>query len=386
MSPTPGAVRPTSALRFFVATTVVLVALPVFAQGAGGGDTAARRTHTVKRGDTLWDLAQAYLGNPFLWPEIYRANSTQIRDPHWIYPGQVFLLPESVAQRPVAAAAVAEATVTTPPGSPVPVTGLPTESILSPVERAPGRLGVAQIARSDSLTPVAVRTHEYLVSPYPGPRGGPTRAGRIERPAETGVGRRDDLGRTILPHELIVVRPPTGVTPVRGDRFLAYQLGALLPNGSQVIEPVGVVEVDDATNASGGIVLARVRTLFREMYVGQGITALDTLVAPSTLPVAASASTVAPRVLWIHNSPKLTSPGTYIIVDVGARDGLVTGDQVTLVRPRGRDARGATLPDETLGVAQILRVTGVGSSAIVIRVEAPGIEPGTRGVLTAKMQ
>ncbi|MEX2153510.1 MAG: hypothetical protein WD825_09235 [Gemmatimonadaceae bacterium] len=30
------------------------------------------RTHTVVRGDNLWDLAQTYLGNAFLWPEIYR--------------------------------------------------------------------------------------------------------------------------------------------------------------------------------------------------------------------------------------------------------------------------------------------------------------------------
>jgi len=38
----------------------------------------APTTHIVKRGDTLWDLAARYLGNPFRWPELYRRNTSLI--------------------------------------------------------------------------------------------------------------------------------------------------------------------------------------------------------------------------------------------------------------------------------------------------------------------
>lgn len=42
--------------------------------------------HIVEKGDTLWDLGNKYLGNPFAWPQIWELNQW-ITDPHWIYPG-----------------------------------------------------------------------------------------------------------------------------------------------------------------------------------------------------------------------------------------------------------------------------------------------------------
>ena len=48
--------------------------------------------HRVQRGDTLWDLASLFLENPWCWPRVWQQNQDLIRDPHWIFPGQVIVL------------------------------------------------------------------------------------------------------------------------------------------------------------------------------------------------------------------------------------------------------------------------------------------------------
>ncbi|MBQ4359268.1 MAG: LysM peptidoglycan-binding domain-containing protein [Proteobacteria bacterium] len=49
------------------------------------------RTHLVVDGDTLWQISETYLEDPFMWPALWSYNP-QVTNPHWIYPGDVIYL------------------------------------------------------------------------------------------------------------------------------------------------------------------------------------------------------------------------------------------------------------------------------------------------------
>ena len=65
----------------FLASSQVSMASPELAEGHPD-------KYTVVKGDTLWDISQAFLKSPWLWPEIWHANP-QVTNPHLIYPGDI---------------------------------------------------------------------------------------------------------------------------------------------------------------------------------------------------------------------------------------------------------------------------------------------------------
>lgn len=78
----------------------ILIAFPGLAQEKKGD------LYVIKKGDTLWDLSDKYLNDPYQWPELWQRNQ-YITNPHLIYPGNPLRLhggpgygPPEVAREP----------------------------------------------------------------------------------------------------------------------------------------------------------------------------------------------------------------------------------------------------------------------------------------------
>ncbi|MDQ3996566.1 MAG: LysM peptidoglycan-binding domain-containing protein [Gemmatimonadota bacterium] len=363
-------------------------ALVALQSGAPG-----ERTHTVKRGNTLWDIARMYLNDPFQWPEIYRYNRDVVEDPHWIFPGEVLRIPgpggEDIVE--VADPTLVPADTTERPTGPVRTEG-PTVFTQQGNETRPPRPDAEPVYSAEEDSIPVVRPGQVAAAPWVDRVGGPRGSGQVYRSRDlSGIGLSADRGPFQL-FEEILVTPPSGANVRLGDRYLAYEHGPVIEGLGQLMVPTGIIEVVRLPERIRGpgrdvAAVARVVRLFRSLREPNQVIPFDATLAvvsgrprrmlPDGAPVA--------KVRWVVSEPLLPSVQSYVVIDASSRAAIRVGDEFAIFEPRRRGAEGEpTLPETPIGVAQVVRATRYGSTAIVTKHQQPAIRPGAHARVSAK--
>ncbi len=189
--------------------------------------------------------------------------------------------------------------------------------------------------------------------------------------------------RVYQSQEPIFLSLPEGASRANGSEYMTYTLGPILEGQGQVVIPTGIVTVEG--DAGSGDVRAVITKRFRPMMEGQGVTTVDSFVPRiDVFPKAVEFGTET-SVTWMLDTPVIMQQGMYLVLGSSSSDGFVTGDQVELYAPLGTGADGETRAPEIVGVAQVLRVTPWGASAILLRRNQGGLETGVKGKISAKM-
>jgi hypothetical protein len=380
-------VRSVAAASFAIAATIPQVLNAQQPAAAPAPDSA--KTHTVKRGDTLWEIAKAYLGDAMLWPEVYRLNTSLIEDPHWIFPGEQLKLPGDHAKVVAVAAPVAPADsgAALPPATSAVAKLAIADS--SPVA-SPTLAFAPQVVR-DTATPMlqpratTVLPGEYIAAPWVDRSGGPRVSGWLIESADIPGIASHRKSRMQL-HDRVFIAPPTGSAPAQHSLYLSYRLGPFIEDFGQIVIPTGLLEVSQPGNA-GEASVAHIVKMFGEVHEGEHLVMLDSGAANVTGHPSAITNGRTGKVRWILDSPVLPSIQSYVVLDISGRDGLTTGDQIEIYKPRQRpnDYHDVTLPEIAIAHAQVLRVTPYGATAIITDQEQPHIVEGISARVAAKM-
>lgn len=364
------------------------------------------QTHTVRKGDTLWDLAKLYIKDPFLWPGIYRLNTDVVEDPHWIYPGEVLRIApnDNVAAVPSTDNVAAAPTMETPPAAqPADTTPLlGGDDSTETLARGPQQPSLAE-SESENRAPlfetVRARTVTEILKAYTDQPYRPLRPsefyssgfltenqrlpyGRVLGPVTPQQIKASNSRANALPYSTIVVAAPRGATYEIGDTLLVAQLGREIDPFGEIVVPTGLAQVTEAIDDH---YVAIVIGMYGPIRNGQRVLPVETFspgVGTRAVPIADG---IRGRLIGGLGRQELKEPQMVVFIDKGREDGVSRGDLFEVRRRAERLSDGTRRVNELMATLQIVHVRDHTATAIVLNVISPDIPPGTDVTQVAKL-
>ena len=351
----------------------------------------APQEYTIQKGDTLWDLSQKFLSNPWYWPKIWSLNPA-IENPHWIYPGnRLRIVPgEGGAQAPAQVEAPADQqpgvdASATSDSQPVPQ-GDANTSVTPPA--SPDLEVVNKNSRENNAAQSSVSVSGKLA--FTPPPVVTVRASGLVTPDELSSAGTLDASfeeKEMLANYDTAYVDFKGEVPVKvGDKLLIFR-----PDGT-IMNPVTHKKVADQTKTVGVVkVLAihgnqatvQVERTWEEIGRGDLVrpwTPQDKRVTPKP-------NTTDVRGIIVQAvNPGLSTFGesNEVFIDKGSADGVQEGNTFAVVRHSdglsntlvtqsyaegegGAAAKSVQTPDENVGLLLVVDAKDHLSTAIVIK-------------------
>lgn len=292
--------------------------------------------YVVKTGDTLWDIASQFLKNPWCWPQVWDSNRDQIRDPHWIYPGQTVYFDPARGRLTLTGKGVNEQSDTT-------------QTLrLKPHIRA---VSLTPVATARALSLSSLRVQSVLVAD----------GALVNAPSVVAIkDNRNMAGK----HDVVLVRGELGLLTeflvVRGgDRIVDPQTNTVL---AYAVRQVGLISLLQSGGADG-LHRFKVTTSDLELQLGDrlvpAMAAVD--ITPHTgSPLSGQLVSVLRGSLW-------ASAYDVVAINRGKRHGLEAGSILAVMKGMKIGAHDAAVPVPSEQIATLL-VFDVGDSVALASV------------------
>jgi hypothetical protein len=354
--------KPLPGTRFLHLITALLLTVPV---QVGADELQLKPDHperyTVVKGDTLWDISAKFFKDPWKWPEIWALNKEAIKDPHWIYPGDVvFLDRRSGTLTTTEPAAVDTSAASDVAATPEPVT--PSSLVkLQPKVRVVGQN--TEAIPAVPLSKIASFLSRPLVIDSETLETAPRIVGTYEQ-------------RTLLSSNDVAY---VGNLPVdQGKQWQVYRPNVKFvdPDTDEDLGQEVVYLGDASVEKFGDPSTLRITSSVLEINKGDYLAQIAPGHSPVYIPHAPESSITA-KVISIYGGVQQAGQHAVVTLNKGRRDGIEAGHILALyqkgeeLKTKGWFTPNINLPDVRYGLLMVFRVFDKVSYALVMESKIP---------------